>query len=265
MLINLLFPVLLGIALAELGLFVSRSLVSPEALRASNDVIGNYLQTLGSLYAVLLAFVVFVVWTQFNDARGYVEREANELVDICRTSLALPSLRTAIHDLLGQYIEALTLREWDLMSKCNGSELNETRGILDKIWNLISTFEPQTDGQSAVMSEMLSRLNDLSDVRALRLTASQLKIPMALRIFLYMGAAMTIGSMYLFSVESWLIHAFIVGAMAGVLSHILYLIADLDNCFAGDWQVPKVAFHRVSGMLQMHQSAATNARFKPTE
>jgi hypothetical protein len=33
------------------------------------------LQALGSVYAVLLAFVVFVVWQQFNDARSFVEKE----------------------------------------------------------------------------------------------------------------------------------------------------------------------------------------------
>lgn len=60
-------PAVLGaIALSEVGLFAVRRWVSPETLRASNDVVGNYLQTVGTIYAVLLAFVVYVVWTQFN-------------------------------------------------------------------------------------------------------------------------------------------------------------------------------------------------------
>ena len=42
---------------------------------------GNYLQTVGTIYAVLLAFVVFVVWQQHNDTRSAVESEANELSD----------------------------------------------------------------------------------------------------------------------------------------------------------------------------------------
>ena len=66
-------------ALAIAGLCVVRALVPLALLEPSNDVVGNYLQTLGGIYAVLLAFVVFVVWQQFNDARASVEREASEV------------------------------------------------------------------------------------------------------------------------------------------------------------------------------------------
>src|SRR5260370_42658199 len=89
----LLQPVLLSIAIAEAGLLAVRTCVPPAALKDSNDVVGNYLQTLGTIYAVLLAFVVFVVWSQFNEARSYVEREANELLDLFRTAKGLPMER----------------------------------------------------------------------------------------------------------------------------------------------------------------------------
>ena len=61
-----------------------------STLRGSSDSLGTYLQTLGGIYAVLLAFVVVVVWGQFNDARSYVNREANALVDLHRTASGLP-------------------------------------------------------------------------------------------------------------------------------------------------------------------------------
>ena len=62
-------PVLGSMAASVLGLCAARRALPARLLAASNDVVGNYLQTLGSIYAVLLAFVVFVVWSQFNDAR----------------------------------------------------------------------------------------------------------------------------------------------------------------------------------------------------
>ena len=63
-------PIVITVALSLVGLCLVRRYASPEVLAASNDVVGNYLQTLGTIYAVLLAFVVFVVWQQFNDARA---------------------------------------------------------------------------------------------------------------------------------------------------------------------------------------------------
>lgn len=56
-------------ALAIGVLVVVRQLVPPDALRASNPEVGNYLQAVGAIYAVLLAFVVYAVWGQFKEAR----------------------------------------------------------------------------------------------------------------------------------------------------------------------------------------------------
>jgi hypothetical protein len=77
-------------ALALAGLLLVRYLVPASWLHANNEVAGNYLQTLGTIYAVLLAFVVFVVWQQHNDTRCAVGNEANELADFCRVIRALP-------------------------------------------------------------------------------------------------------------------------------------------------------------------------------
>src|SRR5262249_14896873 len=112
-----------SIGLAELGLLPVRALVPPSLLQATNDVAGNYLQTLGTIYAVLLAFVVFVVWTQFNDARQYVEREANELLDLFRVAGALPaSCQGRVRAVLTEYVEAVLAREWPAMA-CGDSKV----------------------------------------------------------------------------------------------------------------------------------------------
>src|SRR6185436_13366627 len=75
-------------AISVAGLVVFRAIAPLDALHAAANELGNYLQTVGGIYAVLLAFVVYVVWGQFNDARGYLDREATALVDLHRTSIA---------------------------------------------------------------------------------------------------------------------------------------------------------------------------------
>jgi hypothetical protein len=60
---------------------------------------------------------------------------------------------------------------------------------------------------------------------------------------------MTVGSMYLFAVDRFEIHALMTAALAGAISHLLYVISDLDDCFQGDWQVPSRAFERVREYL----------------
>lgn len=75
-----------SILIALLGLFLVRYLVPASWLHADNEVAGNYLQTLGTIYAVLLAFVAFVVWEQHNATRSAVESEVNALSDFTEPS-----------------------------------------------------------------------------------------------------------------------------------------------------------------------------------
>src|SRR6185312_9885527 len=101
-----LVPVVLGVSfIAVLLLLVVRQAIPPDDLRGSSDAVGNYLQTVGGIYAVLLAFIVYVVWGQFNDARTYIEREATALVDLHRTASGLPkTTRIEIQQALRHYV-----------------------------------------------------------------------------------------------------------------------------------------------------------------
>ena len=244
-------PVVGSMALAVGGLVLFRSVAPFEVLRESNDVVGNYLQTLGSIYAVLLAFVMFVVWTQFNDARANVEREANELLDLSRTARGLPEpTRSQVQASALAYARAVVTSEWDAMA-CRGPlEAGAGAGTLEAMWEAVHAVEPTVvEPERSLYREVLKRLDDLSDARSSRVTSTSTSIPTALRILLYTGAVSTVGSMYLFAVESFPVHAVMTAALAGAIAHVLYVIEDLDHCFDGHWQVPRAPFERVSRQM----------------
>ena len=243
-------PVLASVGVALAGLALVRALVPAATLRASNDEVGNYLQTLGTIYAVLLAFVVFVVWNQYNQTRELIEREANEVLDLFRTAKGFaPDVRRPVQHQLRVYVDDLLGTEWRAMS-CGAEIRDQAGGPLDLLWDLLVRLEPVSECHCALYQQMLERYNDLSDIRAGRVLASHTRIPLALRILLYTGAVMTVASTYLFAVESFAVHAIIAGALAGSISHVIYLIGDLDQCFAGDWQVPRSAFERAQAYME---------------
>jgi hypothetical protein len=249
----LLIAVAPAVAVSLAGLFVARRFVPVEVLHSANDVIGNYLQTLGTVYAVLLAFVVFVVWTQFDAARGHVEEEANELCDLVRTALGFPQeFKHALCEKTHAYIAGVLDEEWPQMS--SRDDFFGDAGKLNDLWRLIYSHHPTEGRDQALYSEFLARLNDLGDARNRRLSSARVRIPPALRVLIYFGAVMTIGSMYLFAIESATMHALSTAMLAGAISHILYIIEDLDNCFAGQWQVPRAPFLRAKELLEQHHS-----------
>lgn len=85
---TLCLTVVCSMAVSVAGLLAVRAVVPPAYALPSNEICGAYLQMIGTIYAVLLAFVVFVVWTQANDVRRLIERQADELTDVLRITKA---------------------------------------------------------------------------------------------------------------------------------------------------------------------------------
>jgi hypothetical protein len=241
-----LLPIVAGVSIVSVaGLLAFRAVAPLEDLRAASNELGNYLQTVGGIYAVLLAFVVYVVWGQFNEARSYLDREATALVDLHRTSSGLPSRsRAAIQGGLRNYIDAVLRDEWPAMGCGDEPTIERVGELLEHVWLAIHGCRPMNDCQHTVYGEVLARFNQLTDLRTSRLSAARARIPVAMTILLYTGALLTVGSVYLLAFDKLWLHAVVTAALAGAISHILFLIRDLDDAFAGDWQIAKAPFER---------------------
>jgi hypothetical protein len=223
-------------ATAVAGLLAVRAAVPPESLQPSNDVGGGYLQTVGTIYAVLLAFVVFVVWTQSNDARRLVERQADELADVLRITATLGG---PVADRVGSaaraYAREAADREWQFLAA--GASNPCAAELFDRVWIELAAFEPGTPREEALFGEAVSRFSEAGDARADLLHCGRVRLPVLLWLLLLTGAAGTVGSMYLFGVERFWPLAAMTASLAGAVSFMLFLVRDLDNPFRGDWRV----------------------------
>ena len=245
-------PALGGAALvAVVGLWFARLVLPTEVLRASNAEVGNYIQAVGTIYAVVAAFVVYVVWSQFNESRTQVEREASELEDLYRLADGLPDEDgRALQQLLARYVDAVIDHEWAALSRHEDAVIERTGALLDEVWSILHSCEPISECHKSLHAEALSRFADLNDVRTARLTSARLRIPLGLRLLLYLGGGLIVASMYLLAVDRFWIHAVITASLAAAVAHIVYIVHDLDDAWAGDWQVPRDAFVRVRRYIQ---------------
>ena len=234
------------------GLFLVRCVAPAPWLHANNEVAGNYLQTLGTIYAVLLAFVVFVVWQQHNDARSAVEKEANELSDLYRISQALPKTQR-VQDCIRGYGRTVMDEEWTDMARRSSSK--RAQEALEDIWHALQGIEPRSGRDEALYAEALARFNDLSDARSARLYCSLLRLPPSLWVLLLTNGGLVVGSMWIFGLESFSAHALMTVALAGSIAFILFLVADLDNPFWGSWRVKPDAFQRALGHARKDESS----------
>lgn len=239
----------LSVLLAYLGLRLVRRLVPLSVLETHHEVAGFIIGVLGAIYAVLLAFVVVVMWDQYGDARANVEQEANQLNDLAHLAQGFPdSTRQRLLSTMQAYAQSAMADEWPAMTQGNDSP--RTQAAIDDLWRAYMEFDPQTNRENALYEESLSHLNAMSASRRLRLYASRDDLPLVIQFLLWGGGLITIAFTYFFGVKNIRSQALMTAALAGVIAFILFLILALDNPFHGYVRVSPEPLKQVLERLQ---------------
>ena len=249
---TLCLTVVCSAAVSVAGLLAIRAVVPPAYALSSNEICGAYMQTIGTIYAVLLAFVVFVVWTQANDVRRLIERQADELADVLRITGAFNG--PAASNVLGAaraYAREVADNEWPLLA--TGRSSPKAQELLEQTWLALTAIEPATAREEVLFSEAVSRFSEFGDARADLLHSGRIRLPILLWLLLLSGAAGTVGSMYIFGAEQFWPVAAMTASLAGAVSFMLFLIRDLDNPFQGDWQVSPALILAAAGPTDVHE------------
>jgi hypothetical protein len=227
-----LLTVLITVALAILGLVLFRRLVSQTRLEKANVVSEQVFTIAGVLYAVLVAFVVVVVWEDFDQAQTATESEANSIADLFRDSEALPpDARLAVQQSIIAYTKDVVDDEFPRMRR--GEAIAQQSPRLTQLWQSYIQAQPVTQSEIAFYKEAISRLDELGNARKTRITTSLSEIPNDLWVLLLGGGAIILIFTYMFSTPDILIHASGVALASALMGFVLYLIFALEHPFVG--------------------------------
>ena len=222
-------------------LLLVRRLVPHHRLKQHNDVTGAVFCTVGVLYAVLLAFVVVIVWEDFDKAGTNVEKEASCLVDLYRDSVALsPDFRKELCGLLKDYTEGVINDEWKAMARGEHS-LNVTE-TLNKLWISYSSYVPKGATEQVFFEESVRKLNELGEARRTRLMDANTGVHPILWIVLLAGGLVTMTFISFFGAESLRTQLIMAILLASLVGLILFTIAAMDYPFSGDVAINTHAF-----------------------
>src|SRR5438046_7983088 len=81
---------LITTSLALAGLYLVRKKYSAEVLKENHEVAAIIFNAFGLFYGVMVAFVVFVTWTGYDEATKNLQLEASEALDIFHSAEAFP-------------------------------------------------------------------------------------------------------------------------------------------------------------------------------
>jgi len=242
-----------SIALAVIGLELVRRLLPPAWRMEDQSLAAHFSAAIDRLYGVLLAFVVVVVWSHFDDGKVIVAREANQVGDLSRMAKVFsPSVEQSLRKALINYAATVIQDEWPAMARHR--ESTRTWMAMEELWNTVRAVHPSTAQETIVYDRILFRLNELSDSHRLRLLASEDKVPGILWVLLILGGGATVASTYFLRLNSHAPQVLLTVLVAGVIGFILFLIISLNSPFAGSIRLPPAALQHE---LQRIQSPAS--------
>jgi hypothetical protein len=224
--------VALVIVLAVVGLLLARRVFSHDRLKPTETATTQVLAMSGLLYAVLVAFVVVIVWQQFNDAQKRTEEEAVAISDLLHDSDGLPATgRPAVQQTLIDYAKDVVDGEFPRMRR--GESIEQESSHLTKVWRDVLTIEPSSESEKTLYTEVVTKVNDLASARTARIAAADYHIPGELWVMLLGGGAIILIFTYLFPTPDAVLHSVLIGLAAALMAFVLYLIFAMEHPFVG--------------------------------
>jgi hypothetical protein len=229
--------VLAAMAVAGLAKLAVSRVFSAEALHEEVHGVASYLEVVAGIYSIVMAFLIFVVWEQWNRVQTGLSKEAAAVEDLCRV-VGFHSVREAVSRLRHsamRYLESTTGDEPGRLAVGKLSVLAEEQ--FDELCKQVRSVDVKDPKDQAIYDEMLRALTRVSESRDERLAVSATRIPATLWSLVIFGSFAVMGGILFLGIRSLPLSIAASAGAAGVVAFLLAVIRDMDNPFNGLWNV----------------------------
>jgi hypothetical protein len=201
---------------------------------------------------VIIGFMLYAVWTNFELADVNAENEANCLVNLYRLADGMPATeRARVQTLSREYVDAVLNHDWPNMDR-NSQDFSDSRKVINDLWTELLPAGQDSTSKSVIFDHALTELRSITEHRRIRELQSLSHLPGILWTLLVCGAAITIISSCMFGTDNNLLHALQVMMLTIMLTLVLVAIADINRPFQGDVHVDPRGF--VRAWVTMHET-----------
>ena len=238
-------------AIALAGIRFVRKKYAAEVLKENHEVAAIIFNAFGLLYGVVVAFVVFVTWSGYDEATKSLQMEANEADDVFHITEAFPDpARKTIQQALMDYVVSVYNDELKRMSQGDIS-LHSNRAMAKLITDFYRMDEKSVPNRE-LYSESLRGINKLAEYRRLRIFVGNNTIPSVIWVVLLIGGLITVSYTYFLGVKNIRAQYLMTAALTVTVTLILVLIYILDHPFTGASSVSLKPLQEVIEIMQKH-------------
>ncbi len=196
---------------------------------------------IGSIYAVIFAFVIFVIWGQFTDVETFMMRECNSLNELLRFSAFVnPEARRGIRRAVAAYAQQVVRSEWPALGERRRDKATEQ--AFSEILDAILRTVPASAEEGLVHQRLIDIGQQAGEHRDERVTKSLTKIPATLIHLVHTLAAALALLTFFYPFHQWVAGMCCFLLVAVVLFLANLVMTDTDNPFKGVYNVSPEAF-----------------------
>jgi hypothetical protein len=232
--------ILKALVIAGLACGVSLGLhgAAQSVLIHNVDAVAGFLHVFGAIYGTVLAFLIFVVWGQFNGTEAGVAREARALVELVRLCRAGRSQGCReVVDAVKSYGTIASEDEWKLLGE--GKPCPHADNAFLKLQEAVLRTDAETEIEMLTRDTILKVAERAASLRAERIALSNTRIPPTLWRTILFASAVLILSVALLGVSEVMLSLYMTGGLALTVSLILGVVDDMDNPFDGIYNASK--------------------------
>ena len=254
--------VLVGALFAGLSTYVFRRFVNIKILRSHNEVAGFIFLSIASFYALLLSFIVLVVWDQLNETTGNVSKEGSCAMGLYRDLKYYPDT-TESKKMVSVYLDFVYNVVDDEFPKMEHMQASrKTTESFDNVFYMMERLTPQNPKEVQLVGEMFRHLNELAIYRGLRTTSMETEISPPMWLPIILGALITLFCAMLLDIEHTKMHVLLNSMLGAFIGMFFFTIILLDHPYSGKMGLKPKSYREIFTLEQWNTESSSTTLSK---
>lgn len=231
---------------------VSQIIIDTLNLRTYIDDTGGlsiFITSFGTIYGIIVGFIVIEVWTQKNNIQKLLEKEAKDIEGLYFLVHYFndTELEKKLKKRLLKYVNViLKLRFDDMSATVRNQKIDKIFMNISRLFDGIKFDEEQ---DPIIFEQMLNQFKELKDTRTERIRESLIRLPTPIQLFILLGSFVMVLAMIVTPFSNQLLAVCSVLSLTFFVVFVQQIINDLDNPFVGYWNVDFEPLHDVKNKL----------------
>ena len=141
-----------------------------QKLSIDLDIGGIIYGGIVAVYSILLAFIVVIVWQQYQNTGDRIQEESSKVFNLYRASYAFPDSTTGkrIRTTVIDYVRSVVDDEFPAMENDTTSVVTQAK--YNKVWDMVYTIRPGTETEKIWDASMVTSVNQFAEARIIRIS-----------------------------------------------------------------------------------------------